>query len=221
MFLLKNIPGYKYEYQYVLLSNEARARAPYRRKINSPSKINEKSFVLDRNLLADTKFFHACIFMRERKRGRDIGEHARPTRRNKRYSARDRRKERARARCIVARMERWCFKMHSPPPPITIRLSRINFISLRVFLLGRGGVRGRGRIASAIRKSEHDSPCGRRTLMPETAPLWSTALYSNHLADQLRKPPRYLRYLRSARASRLTCAMQFDVENRTFSFFFF
>jgi len=45
-------------------SHQRNAHELYKQKINLPFKINEKSFVLDRDVLADTKF-HACMFLWE------------------------------------------------------------------------------------------------------------------------------------------------------------
>lgn len=62
--------------------------------------------------------------------------------------------------------------------PITIRLL-YQFHFLKSIFTSETG---RAAITSAIRKSEYGSECGQRTLMPETAPLWSTTFHSNYLS---------------------------------------
>lgn len=90
-----------------------------------------------------------------------------------------------------ARIEGWCFTV-----PALQSVLYINFIPLKVFLLANRIFTSCVTITGAIRKTEYDSQCGQRTLMSETAPLWSTTFYSNYLSDQLRKPLPNLRYLR-------------------------
>lgn len=147
-------------------SHQRNAHELYRRKINLPFKINEKSFVLDRNLLAGTKF-HACTFMRviswtRPARQQAISRPATPT------------VEKAHVASYIDEVEGMMFYS----VPITIRLL-YQFHFLKSIFTGETG---RAAITSAIRKSEYDFQCGQRTLMPETAPLWSTTFHFNYLS---------------------------------------
>lgn len=99
---------------------------------------------------------------------------------NKRYSIWKPRLPKA-TRCIVYRhrIEKWCFL----GVPITIRLLYQFHFLKSIFIVEAGRATNS---TSTIRKTEYDSQCGQWTLMPKTAPLWSTTFYSYHSSKRLR-----------------------------------